>query len=222
MQPLLEDAEWAKRADLWRLAVQLAEGREAPSRKMECLERALDAEYRDRPEVIRVNTIDSEYGRLMGHYQELAEAMVTLKVKPPEGFLARVVRTADRWRSLSKNGKNACDTAARILRQFGERELAWDYLTTPVGLRPGSSEPCLGLAGSLRRQGGLKQADEAFASAFAAEPTNAQILWDRAQNLRQSGNAVESKKLLRQLAEGAWQPRFQALVARARWQLDQR
>ena len=60
---------------------------------MECLERALDAEYRDRPEVMRVNTIDTEYGRLMGHYQELAEAMVTLKVKPPVDFLGRVVRT---------------------------------------------------------------------------------------------------------------------------------
>ena len=95
-------------------------------------------------------------------------------------------------------------------------------LTTPIALRPGSSEPWLGLAGTLRRQGELKQADEAFASAFAAEPTNAQILWDRAQNLRQSGNAVESKKLLRQLAESTWQPRFQALAAQARWQLDQR
>ncbi len=222
LQSLLEDAEWSKRADLWRLAVQLAEGRESPARRMECLERALDAEYRDRPEVMKLNTIDSEYGRLMSHYQGLAEAMVTLKVKPPEDFLARVVRTADRWRSLSKNGNSACDTAARILRQFGERELAWDYLTTPVGLRPGSPEPWLGLAGTLRRQGELKLADEAFASAFAAEPTNAQILWDRVQNLRQSGNAVESKKLLRQLVDGAWQPRFQALVAQARWQLDQR
>ena len=103
-------------------------------------------------------------------------------------------------------------------RALGERELAFDYLTTPVGLRPGSSGPWLGLAGALRRQGELKQADEAFASAFAAEPTNAQILWDRAQNLRQAGNAVESKKLLRQLADSTWQPRFQTLAAQARWQ----
>ena len=68
----------------------------------------------------------------------------------------------------------------------------------------------------------MKLAEEAFASAFAAEPTNAQILWDRAQNLRQSGNAVEARKLLRQLADGAWQPRFQALVSQARWQLEPR
>ena len=65
-------------------------------------------------------------------------------------------------------------------------------------------------------------ADDAFASAFAAEPTNAQLLWERAQNLRQSGNLVEARKLLRQLADGSWQARFQALAAQARYQLDQR
>jgi tetratricopeptide (TPR) repeat protein len=222
LQPLLEDEKWSKRAGLWRLASSLAEGRDLPAREMECLERALDAEFRDRPEVMQLERIDKEYGRLLSHYQTLAEAMVTLKVTPPPHFLSKVVRTADRWRSLSKNGTNACDTAARILRQLGERELAWDYLTTPVGLQPGSSAPWLGLATTLSRQGDLKLADEAFASAFAAESTNAQILWDRAQNLRQSGNAVEAKKLLRQLAEGSWQPRFQSLQAQARWQLDQR
>ena len=111
--------------------------------------------------------------------------------------------------------------AAGYLRQLGERELAWDYLTTPIGLHPGESQPWTDLAETLRKQGDLKQADVAFASAFAVEPTNAQLLWQRAQNLRQSGNVVEAQKLLRQLVEGTWQPRFQALQAQARWQLDQ-
>ncbi len=165
---------------------------------------------------------ESEYRILLNHYEKLAEAMVTLKLKPPEDFLARVVRTADRWRSLSKNGINACEMTARLLRQLDAQELAWDYLTTPVGQKPGESAPWVSLAQTLRNQGDLKTADQAFASAIAAEPTNAQILWDRAQNLRQSGNAVESKKLLRQLAESTWQPRFSALAAQARWQLEKR
>jgi predicted Zn-dependent protease len=222
LQPLLDDEEWAKLPELWRLAGQLAEKRDLSARQIECLEKALDAEYRDRPEVMTLRQIDSEYQQLLDHYQKLADAMETLKVKPPEDFLAKVVRTADRWRSLSKNGTAACDRAARILRQLGEHELAWDYLTTPVGLRPGESQPWMDLAENLRKHGDMKQADLAFASAFAAEPTNAQILWNRAQNLRQSGNVVESQKLLRQLAEGTWQPRFQPLQAQARWQLDQR
>jgi thioredoxin-like negative regulator of GroEL len=78
------------------------------------------------------------------------------------------------------------------------------------------------LARTLQRQGDLERADRAFASAFAAEPTNAQLLWDRAQNLRQAGRLSEGSKLLQQLAEGSWQPRFQAVQRQARWQLDNR
>jgi len=44
-------------------------------------------------------------------------------------------------------------------------------------------------------------------------------VWDRAVNLRQAGRLEESRKLLRQLAEGTWQPRFAALQKQARWQL---
>jgi ferric-dicitrate binding protein FerR (iron transport regulator) len=68
----------------------------------------------------------------------------------------------------------------------------------------------------------LDLADRAFAAAFAAEPTDAQILWDRAQNLRQAGKRPEADKLVRLLADGTWQPRFQALQAQARWHLEGR
>jgi hypothetical protein len=56
--------------------------------------------------------------------------------------------------------------------------------------------------------------------AFEAEPTNAQILWDRARNLAQAGQAQEAEKLYRRLAEGTWQPRFAGLCDQARWQLE--
>src|SRR5262249_37180451 len=102
------------------------------------------------------------------------------------------------------------------------RELAWDYLTTPVGLRPGESGPWAELAQTLQRQGELALADQALASAFAAEPTNAQLLWDRAQNLRQAGRLAEAPQLLRQLADGSWQPRFESVQRQARWQLSNR
>ncbi len=110
----------------------------------------------------------------------------------------------------------------RKLGGQGSRDLAWDYLTTPVGLRPHESRPWAELAQTLQRQGELTLADQAFASAFAAEPTNAQLLWDRAQNLRQTGRLSEGNKLLHQLVDGSWQPRFQALQRQARWQLDNR
>ena len=38
----------------------------------------------------------------------------------------------------------ACDTTAKILRLVGGKEaeaLAWDYLTTPLALKPNESDP---------------------------------------------------------------------------------
>ena len=74
--------------------------------------------------------------------------------------------------------------------------------------------------GEAKRKGELELADRAYKAAFEAEPTNAQILWDRAENLRRIGKTVEATGLFRQIAEGTWQPRFQGLVNQARTQVD--
>ena len=66
----------------------------------------------------------------------------------------------------------------------------------------------------------LDLADRANASAFEAEPTNAQILWDRAQALLQAGRAEGANEVFGQLADGEWQPRFGSLKSRARQYLD--
>ena len=58
--------------------------------------------------------------------------------------------------------------------------------------------------------------------AFAAEPTNAQLLWDRAQHLQQQGQIAESRTLMRQLADSEWQPRFNGLKAQARQAVEGR
>jgi Tfp pilus assembly protein PilF len=219
---LLDDPELAKKAGLWRLAERLAERRDQPAREYECLERALDVEYRNLPEFINLNAVRRDYERLLGHYQDLANALERLKLRPPADFVAKVVRTADRWRALDPAADGACETAGRILRTLGERELVWDYLTTPVGRRPNESGPWAQLAKSLTRTGELELADRAYAAACEAEPTDAQILWDRAQNLRQAGKTTEAQKLYRQLAEGDWQPRFNWVRTQAKWQLEKR
>jgi cytochrome c-type biogenesis protein CcmH/NrfG len=105
---------------------------------------------------------------------------------------------------------------------LGGEDLVWDYLTTPIALQPNESGPWSNLAQTLRRQGNLDLADRAYTAAFAAEPTNAEILWDQAMNLKQAGKVLETQKLLRQLADGAWQPRFQWLQTQARSQLGGR
>jgi hypothetical protein len=212
----------AKRADLWRLAHNLAERRDLPARQLECLETALEAEYRDLPPVLNLQTVRGEYEKLLGHYDDLARALATLRQPAPPGFVSKVVRAADRWRALDRDGAAACTKAARVLQTLGERELAWDYLTTPVALRPAEAEPWSAMAGELQRRGERTLADRALRAAFEAEPTNAQFLWDRAENLRQAGRLAAARTLYRQLAEGTWQPRFAGLKEQARWRLERR
>jgi thioredoxin-like negative regulator of GroEL len=78
------------------------------------------------------------------------------------------------------------------------------------------------LAQTLQSDGYLDLADKALAAAFAAEPTNAQLLWDRADSLMQASRIEDARAVYRALAEGTWQPRFQGLQNEARNRLATR
>jgi Tfp pilus assembly protein PilF len=98
---------------------------------------------------------------------------------------------------------------AKILRIVGAKEtesLAWDYLTTPLAMKPNESDPWLGPATSATREGDLELADRCYDAAFAAEPTNAQILWDRAKLLERRGEIARSRELMEKLSATEWQP----------------
>jgi len=216
LQGLLADPKLAQHALLWRLASKLAMRRDMDARAVECLEKALEIEAERPPEVIDLDVARTDYGTLLTHYLRLAYAMETLKIAPPPDFQSRVIRAADRWRAVDTDPSAACEKAAGVLKRLGDRELAWDYLTTPVALRPNESGPWQSLAGTLGKQGELELADRAYRAAAAAEPTDPQILWDRAQNLKQLGKHQEAQQLVRQIADGAWQPRFQGLQSQAK------
>jgi tetratricopeptide (TPR) repeat protein len=223
LRPLLEDKDLSAQPALWRMAGRIADSRGMEARSIECLERALALEYEDLPEVIRLEEVRRDYGRLLDHYSSLARAASAMKIDPPRDLPARVVRAADCWRALDRDeSARPCEKAAEILRSLGAADLAWEYLTTPIGQRPNESGPWLGLAQSLQREGDFALADRAYAAAFEAEPTNAQILWDRAQALRQNGHTEEARKLLRQIIDGDWQPRFAWIRSQAKWQLEGR
>jgi ferric-dicitrate binding protein FerR (iron transport regulator) len=215
LQPLLDHKTYAKSPALWRLAAMLCESRGMTARSLSCVERAMEIEYQNLPEVVNVQRIREDYGRLLSRYQQLAAAIATLEAEPPREFVGRVVRAADRWRQVDPDPTAACHTAARILGDLGAAEMAWEYLTTPLAAKPFEAAPWVSTAEMLRQQGHFELADRAYASAFEAEPTNAQILWDRAQVLLQAGRAEDAKELFGQLAEGKWQPRFSWLQSRA-------
>ena len=165
---LLEDADNAKNASLWHVAAKLAGDREMPARRLECLEKALELEFANLPEVLNLEKVRTDYGSLLGQYEELARALATLKLPAPAGFRDKVVRTADRWRALDREQEKAATAAAKVLRGLGERELAWDYLTTPVALRPGESDVWINLADALKRQGERDLADRAVSGGLRA------------------------------------------------------
>ena len=68
----------------------------------------------------------------------------------PKAFLAKVIRTADRWRLIDADGVEPSQLAGKIMHTLGERELAWDYWTTPIDLHPAESKPWLDLAETMR------------------------------------------------------------------------
>jgi hypothetical protein len=221
LQLVLAEEPFKQSPALWRLAASLAGQRNLTARSVACLDQALELEFRDLPPVINLQTARSDYARLLEQYQQVANAVAILDREPSKDFIAKVVRAADRWRSLDPDAADVCRLTARILLTVGASDLAWDYMTTPVGLRPNEAAPWLQVAEGLRGEGLFELADRAYTLAFEAEPTNAQILWDRAQNLFQAGRVDDGLAVYRVLAAGSWQQRFQGLQAEAKQRLKQ-
>ena len=222
LAPLLENTSFNQRAMLWRVGSRIAQQRSLTAVWIHRLERALEIEYQNLPEFVNLQQVRSEFGQLLNHYEWLAGAVATMNIAPPRDLLARAVRAADRWRALDRENSQPCESAASVLRTLGARDLAWDYLTTPIGMKPNESQPWQGLASRLSYQGELDLANRAFKAAAEAEPTDAQILWQQAQNLRQAGKLAESRAVLREIVQREWQPRFGWIKSQARWQLEGR
>jgi tetratricopeptide (TPR) repeat protein len=219
LQSLLTDSELAKVPALWRLASTLADRRGNEPGSLAALETALDLEYAHLPESVAVEPLRRDYAQLLGHYQKLAGAAAELHTKPPADLAARAVRAADRWRALDPEKETVCNLAAGVLRSLGERELAWDYQTTPRAGQPTEAGHWLGTAQGFRKQGDADLAERAFAAATATDPDHAEALWERAQNLRQAGRTDEADRLLRRLADQDW-PAARGIREQARWWLQ--
>jgi tetratricopeptide (TPR) repeat protein len=219
MQPLLTNKQTMNAPAVWRLASGVAANRQDQVRSIEYLEKALDIEFARLPDSFDINPIRQDYGRLLSHYEWLADAATKLNVPTPKNLPTRLVKAVDRWRQLDPEAESICQRSGVVLRKIGGDEadaLAWDYETTPLALKPNESGPWESLAQRLRMEGDWKLADRAYEMAFLAEPTNAQLLWNRAQHLKDKGQIAGSNKVFQQLASGQWQPRFQGLALMAK------
>ncbi len=225
---LLADSDFAKRPLLWRLASRVADHRRLEAAAIGYLERALDLEYHNLPEVINLQQVRADYDRLLSHYRMLAGAVAAMEITPPPSLLPRTIRAADRWRALDREGSGACEQAAAILTELRDhvpnaREMAWDYLTTPVGMQPNQSGPWAALGKRLTDENTLDLANLAYKAAAESEPTNARLLWERAQTLRRASKLDEARKILQQIVDrNDWSPQYASIKSQARWQLEGR
>jgi ferric-dicitrate binding protein FerR (iron transport regulator)/tetratricopeptide (TPR) repeat protein len=220
LHDLLKDERIAQLPALWRLAGRLASKRTNEEEMIRYWEKALELEYQRLPETIDLNDVRTSYGMLMTYYEKLAAAQALVHGQLPADIVARVLRTTDRWRELDRDqAMQVCDRAARIFKQLGERELAWDYVTTPIAMAPSESGPWLQLANALSKEGERELADRAFVAAFETEPTNPSILYDRATNLEADGKHTAARAVFRRIAEGDWQPRFKWVQESAKREL---
>ncbi len=218
---LLARKEFTRSPGLWRLASTIANDRGSAEKSIQCLERALDLEFANLPPVINLETWRSDYGRLLNHYQAVVNSAVEQHQSPPGDIANRTIRAVDRWRKHDPEASGACRTASEILFLLGAREIAWEYLTTAEAREPTNSHTWDDLGQRMQRRGQFGTADMAFATAVEADPSDATILWNRSQNLRQAGDVAGANKLLRQIADSEWPPVYNNVRANARWQLQQ-
>jgi tetratricopeptide (TPR) repeat protein len=207
---------------LWRLGSTIAEQRGDTEKSIVCLERALDLEFSDLPEVIDLQSWRTDYGKLLNHYRSVVANARTTHRAVPLDIASRTIRAVDRWRKHDPEAGNACQIACEIFNMMGALDPAWEYLTTAEGREPTNSSTWVNVADRLHRQGDFALADRAFVTAFEADSTNPLILWDRAQNLRQMGDVQKSHEVLQQIADGNWKPYYNPVRANARWQLEQK
>ena len=223
LQPLLADPRLAEMPGLWRLAAALVERRGMETQAISYLEKALGLEYRHLPNVIDLNSWRADYGRLLNYYLKSARGAKALNAAAPPDLRAKTLRTIDRWRAHDPEANERCKTAAEIFNLLGETELAWDYHTTALLDQGLSVSTWQNLAESLSKEGDYRPvADEALLVAAQVEPSNAEVLWQRALNLRAAKQNEEADQLLRRLANETWPERYQGIRAAAQFQMKGR
>src|SRR6185437_13774715 len=178
---LLADPAQAKPPSLWRRAARVAEHRKQYDVARQRLERALTLEAKQSRDLAAVRR---DYAWFLSLAHKRAKQLIALRRAVPRDLLDSVVTLADRWRAVDPVDWIPCYLAARVLRLAGERELAWAYLTTPSALHGSTVAGWLEVARQQHWQGEYGLAERAFAVASSLEPTNIEVIRERALNQR--------------------------------------
>ena len=201
---------------LWRTASQIATALGNDDESLRRLEQAMRLEFSSLPDTVNVESLRADYNKLFDRFTTFADETIAKREPFSKDFVERVTQAADAWRSIDPDPTIACQRAARLLQLVGIYDDAWDYWTTPLVNTAGSSAAWRSLASALAETNQIHRASQAWAEAFAAEPTNPELLWNHATLLREHNQPERAKKLLTQIMNGEWQPRFANYKSKAR------
>ncbi len=215
LEPLLSEDGLDHAPTLWKLAAAMAQKRDLPSRAAEYLDRALDLQYAQLPDEVDLKAFRRDYRQLLEQYGDAAESVADQGAVERQRLVSRVVRVADRWRALDPETGEVCRLAADPLARLGAVDLAWDYITSPLAGEAEATIPWKERGREYHLQGQYDLAQRAYEQAFEADPTDAQILWQQAQTLIESGRHVQAQPLLERLADGEWDPKYDAICQQA-------
>ena len=131
------------------------------------------------------------------------------------GCYAKRIGIPDVLFPVSSTGLSANEkTIAELLKPLG-------YTTMMIGRGLDVSRWQV-VAAEMSQHGAHDLADLALSIAQEVEPTNAEVVWQRAKNLRQAKRNDEADQLMRRLADEKWPERYQGIRSHAQDQLKGR
>lgn len=213
---LLNYRDAHQNASLWRTASQIAAALGDDDESLRRLEQAMRLEFSSLPDMVDVGSLRAEYNRLFDRFTSYSEKTLTDGKLLPGDFAERLTQAADAWRSIDPDPTQSCQRAAKLLQLIGLNDDAWEYWTTPLVNTANSSTAWASLATALTETSQIHRASQAWTEAFAAEPTNPELLWNHAELLRNHNQPKRAKELLTQIANGKWQPRFTSYKSKAK------
>ncbi len=203
-------------ASLWRTASQIAAALGDDDESLRRLEQAMRVEFSALPATVNVEAFRGEYNKLFDRFTDYSTLMLEAGKPLPDDFMKRVTQAADAWRSIDPDSTQACQRTAKLLQLIGLYDGAWEYWTTPLVNTADSSDAWENLATALTESKQIHRASQAWGEAFAAEPTDPELLWKHATLLRNNNKPDQAKKLLTQIINGKWQPRFAHFKSKAK------
>ena len=215
LDSLLAEERAADTPELWRLAAALAKHRGLPTRAAEYLDQALDLEYSQGSGSLDLARLRADYRDLLERYCDAGDDLAGSAAGARQSLVARVVRAADRWRSLDPDTGDACRLAADALSRLGAVDLAWDYLTSPLVAAQEASIPWDERGREYHDQGQYELAARAYALAFRADPGNAELLWNQARALLDAGQPGRAQTLLQELVHRPWETKYDGIRRQA-------